>query len=85
MFYISTPSGGIRLLIANFTNAFLTGKIPGDYNFLIPKISMSTSKSSKLTLALKLTLGTETLKLKSCSTIQKAHKILPHYGSPSLK
>ena len=85
MFGVSGPPGGTKLLTLNFTNAFLTGKIPGDCSFLIPRISILTSKSLNSTLSLNRTLLTGTLKLKSVSTTQKEHKTPPQAGSPSLK
>jgi hypothetical protein len=49
MFLTATPPGGIKLLISKLIKAFLTGKIPGDYSYLNPKMSISTSYSYFLT------------------------------------
>ena len=57
MFCIADDSGGTKLLRLNETNAFLTGKNPGDKRFLRPRISILTSYFSWLTLAFKSTLS----------------------------
>lgn len=56
MFWIADDSGGTKLLRLKETKAFLTGKKPGDWRFLKPRISMLTSNFSTLTLALRSTL-----------------------------
>ena len=55
MFDTAGPFGGIKLLILKFMNAFFTGRIPGDWRFLKPRMSILTSISAKSTLSCKLT------------------------------
>jgi hypothetical protein len=54
-FSILIYSPQTRSLILKTTKAFLTGRIPGDYNYLKPRIIKSTSNSPNSTYFLKLT------------------------------
>ena len=54
-FSILIYSPQTRSLTFKTTKAFLTGRIPGDYNYLKPRIIKSTSNSPNSTYFLKLT------------------------------
>jgi len=66
----------------NFTNAFFTGRIPGDYRFLNPKISIFTLNSRTFTKALRLTSCGAHGYLKSSDDTANDTRISPHYGVP---
>ena len=55
IFEIEVTVLGHKVFMLKFMYAFLTGRIPGDYNYLSPSISILTSKSANLILFLRST------------------------------
>lgn len=73
--------GGTILLHLNLMKAFFTGRIPGDWRFLKPRINILRLNSDCWTLLWRLMFSGVNLKLKSCSTTANATKTSPHIGS----
>jgi hypothetical protein len=78
---MADDSGGTKLLRLNETNAFLTGKKPGDCKFLKPRIKILTSNFSTFTLFLRSTLFASNIYLKSNSVYEKDTSTSPDTGS----
>ena len=63
IFETAGPPGGIKLFTLKVMNAFLTGRIPGDYSSLKPRMSKSTLNSF---------VSTKELNAVSCGPAQNA-------------